>query len=451
MSAVEGEGTRALKKAPRASGHPLFGVLPQLRVDPLGTLMKTAALGDVVDLGARHRRMVELTTPALVREVLQGGWREFPRARFSLRPLLGQGLVTTEGPTWQARRRLLQPIFSNDQLGALAPQIGAMADAMLDGWKEGRAIDAADESSRLALRIALRTLFGAEVDPEEERRITEAVNDGLAFLNDRLWVPVRTPLWLPTRKNRRFHAARDVLHDVTGRIIKRRRAAGGDATDMIGWMLAARDGDQGASDDVLRDEAVTMLVAGHDTIAAGLAWTLYFLGRHPEHQRHIREEARAAAESLSKPTMATLRLLRWTNAVFCESMRLYPPIWLFTRVASKDVVLGDYAIAKGTVTIVSSYVIHRMASVWDEPEVFRPERFLDKKPNELPKGSYLPFGWGPHMCIGAGFAMIQAQLVVAKVCARFALEQVDAQHVPKPRPHITMRPDSAIMMMPRSP
>ena len=149
--------------------------------------------------------------------------------------------------------------------------------------------------------------------------------------------------------------------------------------------------------------------------------------------------------------MATLRSLRWTNAVFCESMRLYPPIWLFTRVASDDVVLGDYAIAKGTVTIVSSYVIHRMASVWDEPEVFRPERFLDKKPNELPKGSYLPFGWGPHMCIGAGFAMIQAQLVVAKVCARFALEPVDVHHVPQPRPHITMRPDSAIMMMPRDP
>lgn len=435
----------------RAKGHPLLGLLPRLRVDPLGTAMHAASLGDIVDLGARHKRMYVLSSPDLVKEVL-GGWREFPRGRFSLKPLLGEGLVTTEGPGWQARRRLLQPIFSIEKLDALVPEIGAAVDAMIERWAtlpEDRPIDVAGEMNRLSLRIALGTLFGTELDASEERAISAAVEEGLGYINGRMWVAFRTPEWLPLPSKVRFRRARAVIHDAVHRIIQRRRAAGGERDDLLGMMIAARDEGRGATDDELRDEAVTMLIAGHDTIAAGLAWTWHLLARHPRYQDETREES-AKLEGAAKLDYARVRELRWAHAIASEAFRLYPPIWMLTRVAKDDCTLGGHAMNKGSVMLVSPYVIHRQAKVWSEPERFSPERFLDKKPNELVKGSYIPFGWGPHLCIGAAFALIQAQLVIAKVNARFRITPADETRTPGARPLVTLRPDGPIEVLARA-
>lgn len=436
---------------PRAKGHPLLGLLPRLRVDPLGTAMEAASLGDIVDLGARHKRMYVLSTPALVKDVL-GGWREFPRGRFSLKPLLGEGLVTTEGPGWQARRRLLQPIFSTERLDALVPRIGTTIDAMIDRWlkqPEDRAIDIAGEVNRLSLRIALGGLFGTELDASEEKAISDAVEEGLGYINSQMWVAFRTPEWLPLPSKVRFRRARAVIHDAIDRIIQRRRKEGRDRDDLLGMMITARDEGRGATDDELRDEAVTMLIAGHDTIAAGLAWTWHLLARHHDYQDKTREES-AKVEGVTKLDYARVRELRWAHAIASEAFRLYPPIWMLTRVAKDDCTLGGHAMRKGSVMLVSPYVVHRQAKVWSDPDRFSPERFLDKKPNELAKGSYIPFGWGPHLCIGAAFAMIQAQLVIAKVNARFRITPADPDDVPVPRPLVTLRPAGPIRVFARA-
>ncbi len=435
------------REVPRAKGHPILGSMARLRKDPLGTLTEAATQGDIVDIGARHKRVYQIGTPELVKEVLQGGWRNFPKGRFSLRPLLGEGLVTSEGPPWQARRRLLQPVFMTERLDAMVLSMAHEIDSMLDGWsaKSSGPIDIAEEMNQLSLRIALRGLFGTALARDEEHEVMGAVHDALSWLNDRLWATIRPPVWMPLPAERRFRRARAVIDEVVYRLIRSRRKDGGSERDLLGLMLAARDGTRAATDVELRDEAVTMLVAGHETSAAGLAWTWYLLGKFPEFQEKARDESVDLGRE-SQPTSSAIQNLKWARAVASESMRLYPPIWFFTRVANGNHVLGNYAIPAGTVTIVSSYVLHRRPDVWPEPTRFLPDRFLGKKVSEYPKGSYIPFGSGPHMCIGAAFAMLETQLVISKVNARYRLLPTDPAHVPTALPLISLRPAGRLMM-----
>ena len=385
-----------------------------------------------------------VTDPAGIRHVLQDNARNYHKSPVyaRLRDTLGNGLLTSEDASWLRQRRLAQPAFHRQRLQAMTDAMVACTEQMLDRWDAiataGTEIDVVEEMMGLTQAIIVRTMFSTDLGGA-----AEVVNRTWPIINRRIgetfW-STKLETSLPFAANRRFWRAVRELDAVVYRIIADRRRTRRDEADLLSMFLSARDEDtgEGMSDRQLRDEVMTMLLAGHETTSLALSWTYHLLSRHPEAGRSVADEVDRVIGG-GRPSFAHLDRLAQIRRVLDESLRLYPPAWGFSRQALADDEIGGYRVAKGSIVFLIPYVLHRRPKLWPDPERFDPDRFTPEAEAARPKFAYLPFGGGPRGCIGNNFALIEAQLIVAAVAQRFRVEVVPGQDI-LPEPLITLRP-----------
>ncbi|MFP2962584.1 cytochrome P450 [Myxococcus sp. 1LA] len=432
---------------PMSRGAPLLGHVRMLQKDPLQLLQGQAReYGDVVRLNVGPAYLALVVHPDGVRHVLQDHARNYTkqsRGFTVLRELLGLGLLTSEGDFWLRQRRLAQPAFHRQRLAGFAATMveatSELADMMEARADIGTAFNVAEDFTRLTLRIASLTMFGSDVSGAA-RDIREALGEVQVFAYKRLIHPVLLPIGLPLPAHRRFQRNVATLDRVVHGIIQTRRRDGGEHHDLLQMMMEAHDADTGErmSDAQLRDEVLTLLLAGHETTASALAWTTLLLSRHPGVRRDV--EAELARELGGRqPTQGDLPRLALTRRVVDESLRLYPPAWSLSRVAAEEDVLSGFRIPKGTKVLLAPWVTHRHPRIWDNPEGFDPDRFLPEREQERPRFSWFPFGGGPRQCIGNQFALMELVLVLATLLQRVRLNLTPGQVIHSAAA-ITLRP-----------
>jgi cytochrome P450 len=423
------------------------GDLLAFRRDPLGTLERLAGgHGDVAAMRFGPRRVTLLGDPELVREVLVTRHREFIKsyALQRARVLLGEGLLTSEEPLHLRQRRLAQPAFHRERIAAYAADMTAYAARMAEEWRDGETRDVAREMNRLTLAIAGKTLFGAEVAGEAEE-IAGALTTALG-LYKRLTNPLGPLLdRLPTPGTLRMRRARARLDATIYRIIAERRRTGEDRGDLLSMLLLAQDteGDGGGMTDLqLRDEALTIFLAGHETTANALAWTWHLLAGSPEAEAALHAELDTVLDG-RLPTVDDLPALPCTRAVLAESMRVLPPAYVVGRQPLHDMEIGGFRVEAGSIVLMSPWVIQRDPRWWPDPLRFDPGRWTPEMEAGLPRFAYFPFGGGPRKCIGEGFAWTEEILVLATLASRWRVRPVPG-HPVEPEPMITLRPRHGI-------
>jgi cytochrome P450 len=431
---------------PGPPGRLIRGHLPEFRRDRLAFFVRCARdYGDVVALRFGHRRIFLVSRPDLIEQVLVGEARNVIK-HFALRlnPLvLGKGLLTSEGDFWLRQRRLIQPAFNRDRLHAYGADMTAAAEQLSGEWRDGEERELLAEMMRLTLDIAARTLFGTDVrgDAEEVASALQVLQD--AFLL-RFGSLLPLPTWLPTPTNLRLRRAVARLDAILYGFIAQRRAEGDRGRhDLLSLLLHARDEEGGRmTDRQLRDEAMTLFLAGHETTALTLAWSWYLLGTHPEAEARLVDEARSVLGD--RPATADdVPKLRYAEAVTLEAMRLYPPAYVIGREVVREFELGGYRVPRGMTILMPQWVVQRDPRYYDEPEKFRPERWLEGLAGRLPRYAYFPFGGGPRLCIGNGFAMTETTICLATLIRRWRCELVPG-HPVVPVPTFTLRPQFGI-------
>ncbi|HEX8202777.1 MAG TPA: cytochrome P450 [Isosphaeraceae bacterium] len=434
-------------RPPGPKGHWLRGHLGEFRADRLGFLTDCArAYGDVVAIRLGPARIWVLNHPDLVEEVLVHQNRRFIK-HFALRaatPSLGRGLLTSEGDFWRRQRRLAQPAFQRDRVAAYGRVMVEYTERMLATWADGQARDVQADMMRLTLEIVTKTLFDADI-AAESAGIASAMETLMASFTDRVSRLVPLPTWLPVPANVRFREAMRRVETILFGIIAQRRRSGEDHGDLLSMLLHAQDteGDgRGMTDRQLRDEAVTLFMAGHETTANTLAWIWLLLARHPEAEARLHAELDAVLGGRA-PTVADLPRLPYTDWVVTEALRVLPTVWLLGREAIEPTVIGGYRVPKGTTLWMSQWVLHRDARWFTEPESFRPERWADGLAKRIPRYAYFPFGGGPRVCIGNHFAQMEAVLLLATIARRYRV-RVPEGAVVTPIPTMTLRPEGGV-------
>lgn len=428
-------------------------MMARTRRDPLGFLLEGMRRhGDVFryQLGPLVFHLV--AHPDHVRRVLVDNARNYPRSWYygRTRVVVGEGLVTTEGAAWRRLRRMSQPAFQHDRIAALAGMMTGAIGAMLDRWRAharagpDRPIDVAAEFAGLTLRIAGRAMLGVDL-AGEAGRIGRAVTTALEYLEYRLTHLLAPPAAFPTPRNRRGRRAIREIHEViAGHLAGLRGGPAADAGDLLAMLLAARDEEtgEGLTDAELREQILTFLVAGYETTAVALAWTLSLLARHPEAADRLRAEVVAAIGGRT-PTAVDLPRLPYTRRAIEESMRIDPPVYAVARDAIADDEIGGYHIPARSMVVLSPYVTHRHPEFWPDPEAFDPDRFLPDRSANRPRFAWYPFLGGPHQCIGQEFAMMEMVLATAMIARAFRFRPAPGA-CPEPRPMLSLRPRDGV-------
>jgi cytochrome P450 len=439
--------------------HYLLGDLPRLRTEVLAIFTESARENAVTPLRIGPKRGLLIGDPALVRHVLvenQANYDKRTPAFRSVSVALGNGLLTSNGAFWRRQRRIAQPAFHADKLERLSPIFSRLAAECGDRWEraasEGTPVDACAEMMRTTLEGVAECLFGADLSDKaaEIYRLFPTILNELAR---RVTSGIALPLWIPTQGNRGLRAALREFQGIVDGMIERKRARirqagaeGGSSPDLLTVLISSKDEETGEtmSDRQLRDEVMTMLIAGHETTANALSWIWYLLDRHPEEQEVLREEVLRELGG-ETPTFANIHRLKRLRMVFMEALRLYPPVWMIDRRALGADRLGETSVSKGDLVIISSYAIHRKPDLWKEPDLFRPERFEPGKEEQPNKFAYLPFGSGPRVCMGMGFAMIESQIILATLLTRFRARLWELGTI-LPRPIVTLRPEKPVLL-----
>jgi cytochrome P450 len=410
--------------------------------DPLAFFTNLARrYGDLAHVRMGGEHVVMMNAPRDVRDVLMTNQRNFLKGRGLQRAkrILGEGLLTSEKQVHLRQRRLIQPAFHRERIASYATTMTAYADRVRHSWTDGQTFDVSQEMMRLTLAIVGKTLFDTDVE-SQAREVGVALNAvmGSFWLQMLPFVDVLERLPIPAL--RRSRAARARLDAIIYRMIAERRAAPGDRGDLLSMLLAAQDeeaGGRGMTDEQIRDEAMTIFLAGHETTANALAWTWYLLSSAPDVEARLHEEIERALSG-RLPTMADLPSLPFAERVMAESMRLYPPAWIIGRRAIDAYPVGDYVLPPRTIVIICPYVLHRDPRNFPEPEQFLPDRWTPEFKAALPPFAYVPFGGGPRRCIGESFAWMELVLVLCTIAQRWRLRVVP-DHPVVPQPVITLR------------
>lgn len=356
---------------------------------------------------------------------------------------LGKGLLTNEGESWRRQRKLMAKAFTPKRIRTYGAAMAAVGDRSLRGWREGDTIDVHAEMSRVALEVVAEVLFGASVTEAEVNTVQNALDVLNEYFANSPEAVLMLPEWVPTPRHNRVARAVEAIDGVIYRIISQRRR-GEDRDDLLGTLLAAQDdGGQGMTDEQLRDEAVTLFLAGHETTALMLGHTMYLLGKYPDVERRLYQEISDVLQG-ALPTAADAKRLPYAERVLKEAMRLCPPAWTTGREALEDVEIGGYRIPKGAQILISQWVVHRDPRFYPNPEAFDPDRWENER--DLPRYAYFPFGGGPRTCIGNHFAMLEATLLLAILVQRYHLELIQGQRL-EFTPSVTLRPKGAGMRM----
>ncbi|HXG68619.1 MAG TPA: cytochrome P450 [Blastocatellia bacterium] len=431
-------------------GRLLVGNLPQFSRDPLKFITDCVRqYGDVVRIHIGPRLSYMINHPDHIEYVLVTNNRNFIKDLSVRLPpfrwLLGQGLLTSSGDFWLRQRRLAQPAFHRHRIAAYAETMAVYAEKMAASWRDGETRDAHQEMMRLTLDIVSKTLFDADVGghANDVGAALEVVMDRLSSQGSLIRA---LDQYLPTPGTIRFRRATRRLDEIIYGIIRQRRASGQDTGDLLSMLLHAQDEDGSRmTDRQLRDEAMTLFLAGHETTALALSWTWYLLSLHPDVEERLAEELRAALGG-RRPGMEDLPNLPFADKIIKEAMRLFPPAWSIGREALQDCEIGGYHVPAGTQVYMMQWTMHRDPRYFDNPEAFDPDRWTDEFIRQLPKYAYFPFGGGPRLCIGNSFAMMEAVLILATVAQKVRLTLAPNQTV-TPWPSVTLRPRDGIRMV----
>ena len=429
-------------------GRFFTGSLKEFLRDRLGFLTRIARdYGDVVPLHLGPRRIILVSHPAAIEEVLvskNGQFTKHSALRVN-RLVLGNGLLTSDGDFWLRQRRLAQPAFQRQQVARYAPTVVEQTRQLLATWTPGETRDVLVEMMRLTLGIAAKTLFGADA-ASHAGDVGAALAVTQQQFVSRYYRLVPLPMWIPTAENLRMRRAVRTLDEIIYGFIRQRRAAGADSggTDLLSLLLHARDDvDQSRmSDQQLRDEALTLFLAGHETTALTLTWAWFLLAKNPAAQEPLVAECDRVLGD-REATFDDLPRLKYAEHVVQEAMRLYPPAWVIGREAREACEIGGYAIARGATLLMSQWIVHRDPRFYDQPDEFRPERWEGDAAARLPKFAYFPFGGGPRVCIGNTFAMLEAVLALATIARAYRFT-LDPQHPVEPHALFTLRPRAGV-------
>jgi cytochrome P450 len=442
----------APRVAPGPRGLPLLGSALQLARDPrLALLAWAREHGPMVRIPLGPAVAYMVAHPEGVKHVLQtraDNYHKATQTRF-LTEFLGLSMLTLEGDAWQRRRRLAQPAFHKERLAEVARAMTSGAERMLARWRchagSGRSFDVAAEMMRVTLGVAGETLLGVDLSASAED-VARALPVVLDHVHARSMSVLPLPLWVPTPQNRRYHAARRVLDTLVGGLIRAWRSGRATPTGLMAMIMDARDEETGEplGDEELRNEVMTLIVAGHETTAAALSWTFWLLAQNPAAARRLREEL---AEVLGDraPTVQDLPRLSVAANTVKEAMRLMPPAWVIGRTPLADDEIGGYHVPAGSLVLLAPCVTHRDPSLWDDPETFDPDRFTPERAAGRHRMAYYPFSDGPRVCIGKAFSMMEATLVLAMVAQRYRLELDRARPV-EIHASLTLRPKNGLWM-----
>jgi cytochrome P450 len=430
---------------PGPKGTLVGGSLRQFMARRLDFFLDVArTYGDLASFRFGPRRIYLASHPDLIEQVLVTDARHYLK-HFGARmykPVLGNGLVTSEGDFWLRQRRLSQPAFLKHRVLSYAPAMTELTERMLADWSDGESVDVHFEFSSLTSKVALKTLFDLE-DDGDRAAFTDALRLAFTLMSDRFRSLMPLPLWVPTPRNRRLKRAIAHLNRVVDGFVAAGRARKQPGDDLLSRLLTAQDEDGSRmTDRQLRDEAMTLYLAGHETTALTLTWSWYLLSQHPKVEERLVAEWRDVLGGRT-PTADDLPRLAYTDAVITEAMRVYPPVYLLGREATCDLELGGYRVRKGYTVFVSQWVSHRDPRYFPDPEAFRPERWLDGLAKRLPKYAYYPFGGGPRVCIGNTFALMEAALILATVGQKYRFTYA-GDTPPELNPQITLLPKDGI-------
>lgn len=371
--------------------------------------------------------------------------KDYTDGQKGLARFLGSGLLTSDGAFWKRQRKLAAPALHMKRIAAYGETMVSETAAMLDRWPTHGAIDVGHEMTQATLRIVTRTLFSLEIGADGER-IGRIMSDMQEFIGATNTLETLIPAWVPTPRRFREQEAVRELDEIVYRVIADWKQHGEDRGDLLSMLLLARDEDgQPMSDRQARDEIVTMFLAGHETTANTLNWVWYLLAQHPEVEAKLHAEVDSVLGE-RVPTLDDLKRLPYAEQVVKEAMRLYPPAFGFSRLAVRDTELGGYPIPAGTEIQAFNYTTHRDPRWWTDPDTFRPERFAPEHAEPNTRYAYLPFGGGPRICIGIGFAQMEAHLMTALIAARYRLRLSPGQIV-TPEPLLTLRPEGGHLPM----
>ena len=421
----------------------LFGAMQQNPLDYFTAMAQK--YGDVSGMRIGKFRSLFINRPELIEDVLVNNARLYHKGRVlrANKYLFGEGLLTSEGDFWLRQRRLAQPAFHRVRVNAYAATMAEYAGQLIETWRNGEQRDIHKEMMQLALRIVSKTLFDADV-MRDAKEIGETL-DVLLQIAANFGRTILVPLWVPSPRNIRAKLGIKRLEKVIYRIIAERRAGGRDTGDLLSILLHAQDEDGSHMNDrQLRDETITLFLAGHETTANTLAWTWWLLAQNPAVEKKFHEELDGVLGGRA-PEVDDLPRLAFLNNVLTESLRLYPTAWGMARLAAEEHEIAGYPVRRGYGVAFAQWVIHRDARWFDAPLEFRPERWENGLAKQLPRFAYFPFGGGPRQCIGNTFALMEASVVLATIGQKFRFQLVP-EHKVTPLASITLRPKNGVLV-----
>ena len=438
-------GTKAT--APGPTGPQMLRQFNSISRDPLQYLQEVwQEYGDVVQFPVPRPPSYLVNDPDAVREVLVGNWRNYTKSTIQYRSLslvTGEGLLTADFESWRRQRPLVQPAFHHETLAAVAAQAGVVGERLREEWRGLEAdavVDVDAAMMKSALEVVGLALFGTDFTLDSQR-LTRATLAALEVVIDRARPRLPLPEWLPTRSNRKLHWAVAELDGAVRQILDERGERTSESGNMVDLLLAARDETGGGlTAGEVRDQLVTFIVAGHETVASALTWSWALLAAHPDAQERLADEASAVLGGRA-PQFEDFARLPYARAVMDEALRLYPPAWLITRKSVEGAELGGREVHPGSLIIMSPWLLHRHPAVWDDAEAFDPGRFLDKR---FEREFFLPFGAGLRQCIGKDFAYVEGVLLLSMFAAEFELRPVAGGGLPRRVPQVTVRPPAGL-------
>lgn len=446
------ETSRHTRRPPFSRGNLFFGKLPELGKDPIALFQKMRnEHGPVVQYRLGLSRAYLVSHPEGIQHVLRDNAANYAKTSLykKLEPMVGLGLLTSNGEFWKRQRRLSQPSFYKPNLEKFSHIMLHSTEKMISDWKEpirsGRSIEIKQAMTDLTLDVVARALLGTHPEGDTEI-IKKSFTDGLDHVMGKIESLIDLPESIPTPRNLKFRTTMKNMDGVVSRIIQKRKKEVSPAPDLLTSLLNATDGGKSPvmSEKQLKDEIITLFLAGQETTAMALTWTLYLLGQHPEIQEKAAEEAEFVLGE-SEPSHTTLSSLKYLNCVIQESMRLYPPAWWYGRTPLEDDVILGYSIPKGSIINIIPFVTHRDPDYWKDPEKFWPERFEETQSQKPIPYSYVPFAAGPRMCIGKDFALLELHIILAMILKRFKFEKTSDEPMPL-SPGITLRPGKDLWM-----
>lgn len=434
---------------PGPKGAPIVGTLFELRRNPVAFLTRIAReYGDIVYFKLGTQPVFLVNDPELIKDILVTNSKNFIKSRGlqMAKAILGEGLLTSEGEFHRRQRRLAQPAFHRQRIAGYADEMVKYGAKLRARWQAGETLNIAEEMMQVTLAIVAKTLFDADVEAEA-KDIGESLTTVMKTF-DRVTLPFPQLInKLPLPSNFRFAKAQQRLDDTIYRFINERRKSGEDRGDLLSMLLLAQDeeGDgTGMTDRQVRDESMTLFLAGHETTANALTWTWYLLSQNPEAEAKFHQELDAVLAG-RLPNFEDVLKLKYTTMVFSESMRLYPPAWTLGRQVLNDYPLGQFVAPKGSIILMSQYVMHHTERYYPEPYKFDPERWTEAAQASRPKFAYFPFGGGSRLCIGEQFAWAEGILLLATLGQQWQMRMVPGHKV-EPRPIVTLRPRYGMKM-----